>query len=257
MKQKVFKALLCALFMSVFSNGFAQGDEKQKENQETLPAFQFLLTGDLGYAPNKKMNDFSKSMAESVAEDYNYIAESISEPGGFSVTDSSKADVNFGADLEMRFWGERIGFGFGTGFHYTESSAAVTSPHWPDNPEYTLSLLVIPVSGTLYFRQPVSQNSFLALGAGVGYYFGFLDGELESDYPIPHEVEVFEPMSDGTCIGYHAKIEYNYIIGNLTLSGGIAGRYVQFTEFEESGVTYKIDAGLTGVSIYAGAGLAI
>ncbi|HOP30310.1 MAG TPA: hypothetical protein P5120_04615 [Spirochaetota bacterium] len=257
MKQKVIMSLLCALFMLVFSNGFAQSDEKQKEEQEILPEFQFLLTGDMGYAPNKKMNDFSKSMAESVAEQYNLLAEAISEPGGFSVTDSSKADINFGADLEMRFWGDRVGFGFGTGFHYTESSASVTSPHWPDNPEYTLSLLVIPVSGTLYFRQPVSQNSFLALGVGAGYYFGFLDGELESDYTIPHQVAVPEPISDGTCIGYHAKIEYNYVIGNLNLCGGIAGRYVKFSEFEESGVTYKIDAGLTGVSIYAGAGISI
>lgn len=256
MKQKELVVLFSVVFVSLFSIGYAQG-EKQVNEADAMPSFQFLLTGDLGYAPNKKMNDLSKAMAESVAEQYNYLAAAISEPGGFSVTDSSKADVNYGADLEIRFWGDRIGFGFGSGFHYTESSASVTSPHWPDNPEYTLSLLVIPVAGTLYFRQPVSQKSFLAIGVGAGYYFGFLDGELESDYTIPHQVEVPEPISDGTCIGYHAKIEYNYIIGNLSIGGGIAGRYVQFSEFEDSGATIKVDAGLTGVSVYAGAGISI
>ncbi len=118
MKQKVLVVLFSVVFVSLFSIGFAQG-EKQGDEADNMPSFQFLLTGDLGYAPNKEMDDFSKAMAESVAEQYNYLAAAISVPGGFSVTDSSKADVNYGADLEIRFWGDRIGFGLGSGFHYT------------------------------------------------------------------------------------------------------------------------------------------
>jgi hypothetical protein len=77
MKQKVLVVLFSVVFVSLFSIGFAQGKNRGVK-QIICRLSSFLLTGDLGYAPNKEMDDFSKAMAESVAEQYNYLAAAIS-----------------------------------------------------------------------------------------------------------------------------------------------------------------------------------
>ncbi len=43
----------------------------------------------------------------------------------------------------------------------------------------------------------------------------------------------------------------------LSLTGGVRARYVKFKEFDDAGNKLKFDAGLTGIDIYFGAGLAI
>jgi len=63
-------------------------------------------------------------------------------------------------------------------------------------------------------------------------------------------------------IGYHLLVEYDYIFDfGLTLFGGIKGKYMKFDGFKEGGATFyygtkkvDIEAGLTGVALYIGAG---
>ena len=41
------------------------------------------------------------------------------------------------------------------------------------------------------------------------------------------------------------------------LTAGVMGRYVQFSDFKEDNIKLDVDAGLTGVSLYLAAGIAI
>jgi hypothetical protein len=84
-----------------------------------------------------------------------------------------------------------------------------------------------------------------------------LDGEFSSNTTMIPGVSVFEPIADGTTIGYHVKADYNYMLGPISLTVGVMGRYVEFNEFKDDDATIKIDAGLTGVSAYAAVGFAI
>jgi hypothetical protein len=251
----VSAAFMAAIFMCA-PVLFAQ--EKDPSTGISLPGFQLLLSGDIGYAKNSDMKKFSEVQGQDVADQYNDVALAHSIPGGFKVDKTTSASTTYGVDLEMRFFPGSIGFGIGTGFHGTESKSSISSPYWIDEIEYSTMLYVVPVVATLYYVSPVNEFSFLTFGAGLGYYYGMFDGAMSSSHPIPDDVESFEPIGDGSTIGYHVKAEYSIFFKPFCLTAGVMGRYVEFSEFKDSEYgKLKIDAGLTGVNIYLAAGIAI
>jgi hypothetical protein len=60
------------------------------------------------------------------------------------VDETSNPNVTYGIDLELRFFGQNLGVGFGTGIHSTESTTKVSSPFYTDELKYELSLNTIP-----------------------------------------------------------------------------------------------------------------
>lgn len=255
---KRFLTVVCLNIMILgFSSLKIYAQEEAAKNYQT-PKFQLILSGDLGYAiGNSGLEDYSEFQGQSAANQYNSIASAKGIKGGFKVDETSKANVAYGVDLEMRFFGENLGLGLGTGIHTTDTTTKVSSPNYSDQLKYELTLTTLPLIATLYYKNPVSENSFVTIGAGAGYYFGMLDGELSSNAPIPPTVNVAEPIADGSTIGYHIRADYNYLVGPISFTAGVMGRYVKFDEFKDTGAPVKIDCGLTGFSIYAGVGFAI
>ncbi len=258
MKKRFSFNSIFLLTLFFYSTSMAQDKIQEERPVLSTPSFQLLVTGNMGYlSGNSDMNNFTESCGDIIAEYYNDIAESQSEPRDWSISDHTKANMNLGGELELRFFGKSFGFGAGAGIHYAESKAGVTSPSWGNKPEYTLSLLVIPLTGTVYYIQSLSENCFFTMGAGAGYYFSFLDGVIDSNDTVAYDAGVPEPTADTGGIGYHIKADLNYNMGGLTITAGIMGRYASFDSFEEDGYEYDIEAGLSGLSIYMGAGFSI
>lgn len=254
-KKFYLPAVFVALFLMSGSMLFAQ--EENSSSDVELPGFQLLLSGEIGYASNSDMKDFSEAQGQNAAAEYNAYAAANSLSGGFKVDKTTSANTAYGIDLEMRFFPGSFGFGIGTGYHETDSTSKISSPYWGDEVEYKTLLSVIPFVATLYYTQAINEFSFLSFGAGAGYYYGMLDGEMSSSHTIPMDVDVYEPIADTTTIGYHVKAEYNLVFKPFCLTAGVMGRYVQFSDFKEDNIKLDVDAGLTGVSLYLAAGLAI
>lgn len=254
-KKYYFLPVFLAAFIFTGSIGFAEN--KTDIDNDSLPGFQLLLSGEIGYAKNSDVKKFAESHGQYTADEYNAYAASIPVVGGFKVDKTTNPNPYYGVDIELRFSSGNFGFGLGAGLHSAQSVSKVSSPNWADKIEYTTSLNVIPLVATLYYREVINEYSFLSFGAGAGYYIGQLDGELSSNATIPMDVEVDEPLYDSSAIGYHIKAEYTLYYKPFCLTAGIIGRYVQFDKFEEDDIKIKMDAGLTGVSIYLAAGLAI
>jgi len=253
------KLYFLSVFLIVFSLtgiiGFSQ--ENTGTPEDLLPGFQLILSGDLGYAKNSDVKKFAESHGQDAADEYNAYAAAHSVVGGFEVDKTTNPDINYGVDIELRFSSGNFGLGIGAGYHSAQSVSKVSSPNWANKIEYTASLDVIPLVATLYYRDVINEFSFLSFGAGAGYYIGMFDGEMTSNETIPMDVDVYEPLSDSSTIGYHIKAEYSYLYRPFCVTAGIMGRYVQFDEFKDEHMKIKMDAGLTGISIYLAAGLAI
>lgn len=255
--KKFFYFMLVNVFL--ITTAFTSLSAQETTENLAHPSFQLLLSGGMGYAGNKDMNDRAKSVANDQVSQYNnYSMVNHGVDGEFSAKKSSDANINYNLDLEFRFFSSgNLGFGLGTGFGVAEGSYEVTSTRWGDKIDCSAFLMTIPLAGTLYYIAPLSEQSFFVIGGGIGYYFAFMDIDATNSLDAPYEIN--EPMfiGDTTGIGYHIKADYNYLIGALTLTGGIRARYVNFNEFDDAGDKLKIDAGLTGIDVYIGAGFAI
>ncbi len=206
----------------------------------------------------KEMNDWVKYVADDQVEQYNTLLGSIGKPQGFSSKKDSNANINAGLDLEFRFFSSKNwGLGLGTGFNIAKGKYDVTSPYYSDKIECTASLMTIPLAATLYYVAPLSEKSFFTVGGGVAYYFAFMDMEGMNNEPTPPSIDEPSFLGDTTALGYHIKADYTYLIGALSLTGGIRAKYVKFKEFEDGGIKRKVDAGLTGINLYLGIGFAI
>lgn len=242
----------------IISSAFLNLSAQETTENIAYPSFQLLLSGGMGYAGNKDMNDTAESLAQDQANQYNAYAASIPVPGDFSAKKTSDANTNFGLDLEFRFFSSaNWGLGLGTGFDVAEGNYEVTSPHYSDKIECAAFMLTVPLAATLYYIAPLSENSFFVIGGGVAYYFAFMDIEATNNNIPPSAINEPLFLGDTTGLGYHIRADYNYLIGALTLTGGVRARYVKFKEFDDTGDKLKIDAGLTGIDVYLGVGFAI
>lgn len=222
--------------------------------------FQILGQGALGYAYNKDMADLAKAIGDYDAAAANTYAAGLGEIGGWGAKDKS-IPAAFGADIEPRLFFGNFGLGVSIGYHFAEAKTEVVSSRWTDEATVKMQLFVLPIAGTFYYKTTLSDTSSLVFGAGVGYYTAKLKHKTDGKGVFGNISETFK--ADG--IGYHAKIEYDYIMdGNIVLFGGILGRYAEIDEYEASDGTIvkntdssNLSAGLTGVSFYIGAGLSL
>jgi opacity protein-like surface antigen len=228
-----------------------------EENTEGT-SFQILGQFGIGYAHNPDMSDWTKWLGGELADDLNAVVGSNSFK-----SDDSSANVVLGAEFEPRLFLGAVGLGASGGFYTTRAESKVESKSWADSATYTLTLNVIPVTGTLYYRKAVSDSGYLVFGAGAGYYMATLEVEIEDKVSIPPDFGDSRTFKN-TAIGYHAKIEYNHVLsGSAIIYGGLMGRYVEFDKFEKNGVWpvnedgSALTAGLSGVSLYVGLGLAL
>lgn len=220
-------------------------------------SFQILGQIGIGYAHNPDMSDWTKWLGGELADDLNTIVGSNSFK-----SDDTSANVAFGGELEPRLFIGSMGFGAAGGVYTTKAESKVESNTWSDSATYSLRLNVIPVTGTLYYRKAMSDSGYLVFGAGAGYYMATLKMEIEDKVSIGPDFGDSMTLKN-TAIGYHAKIEYNHVLpGSAIIYGGLLGRYVEFDKFEKNGVWLvnedgsELTAGLSGVSLYFGLGLA-
>ena len=215
----------------------------------------------VGYAQNDDMNNYVSGFGDSVADQVNAIASANGLVGGFEGNDK-KANVNYGFDIEPRFFFGDFGFSFSIGYHSTESESTVESSRWSDTASRKMELSVIPMLATLYYRSKINDDLFFLLGAGAGYYKAALEYSWEDNISISSTYgQSNSQEATGSTIGYHARIELDYMFSSVAIYGGIAGRYVNIDNFEYQGITVKnsdgsnLEAGLTGVFMYFGASL--
>ena len=254
---KMFFYYLLANLLLITS-AFTSLSAQEEADDSPMPSFQLMLSGEMGYAGNKDMNDYSKAWADYVADQWNLTEANPARH--WSASKDLSANLTYGADIEGRYYNGNIGFGAGFGIHGAFASTEVKSSYWADNATTSLSMVVLPLTGTLFYRTQVSESSFLSFGAGAGYYFSTLELEVETETGSGKDSESLKYSSSAP--GYHAKIDYNIIISNICLTGGVLARYVEFDEFKKGGDILlntdgeNLNAGLTGVTLYVAAGLA-
>ncbi|HNU93137.1 MAG TPA: hypothetical protein PKO25_14790, partial [Spirochaetota bacterium] len=221
-------------------------------------SFQIFGQIGIGYSHNPDMSDWTKWLADDLADDLNNIVGSNSFK-----SDNTPANVAFGGELEPRLFIGSVGFGAAGGFYTVKAESKVESKSWSDSATYSLRLNVIPIAGTLYYRKAMSDSGYLVFGAGAGYYMATMKAEIEDKVSIGPDFNNSMTLKN-TAIGYHAKIEYNHLLsGSAIIYGGLLGRYVEFDKFEKNGVWLinkngsDLTAGLTGLSVYLGLGLII
>lgn len=215
----------------------------------------------VGYAQNDDMNNYVSGFGDSVADQVNAIASANGLVGGFEGNDK-KANVNYGFDIEPRFFFGDFGFSLSIGYCTTESESTVESSRWSDTASRKMELNVIPMLATLYYRTRLNDDMFFLFGAGAGYYKATLEYSWEDNISISSTYgQSATQEASGSAIGYHAKIELDYMFSSVAIYGGIAGRYVNIDNFEYQGTTVKnsdgsnFEAGLSGVLMYFGASL--
>jgi len=242
----------------IISSGFQNLSAQETTESPTIPSFQLLLSGGLGYANNKEMNDYSKALGDYIANLWNLTEANPARHWSASKDQSGK--FVYGADIEGRYYNGNLGFGAGFGIHSASANTEVKSDYWADNANANLNLLVIPLTGTLFYRAIISEKSFFSFGAGLGYYLSVLEIEIKTETGSGKDSDSTDFSS--STLGYHAKIDYNYLIDGICLTGGVMARYVEFDEFKKSGIVLlntegkNFNAGLTGVTLYIAAGLA-
>ena len=253
MRKFGFFSAFVLIFFIYSATGFAYSESQ-------LPEYQLLFSLDVGYAYNKDMNDD--------VDDYTLYAEddlnTYYSPSSYShKVETTKANLPVGFNIEFRSFWDNIGFGVQVGYHMVKAESKLGGSY-PDHDKATSTyeLTVVPIVATLYYRVDFeSSNSFVLVGGGLGYYFGNLSVELERQDDL---LGIWNKRSfDGSQskIGAHILVEYDYVFDfGLTLFAGLKARYVQFDEFKD-GIYYlknnsgsKFKAGLTGVSLYLGAG---
>jgi len=219
--------------------------------------FQILGTLGLGYAHNKDMSDRIEGLGDDMADTYN----STTGTNDFE-NDFSSALFTWGVDLEARYLMEMIGFGASIGYHSCKAESKVSGDGWVDEFTFTSTLSVVPVLGTIYYKHDLDQNSFFLLGAGLGYYMGTFHEEWKDDDTVAPDMSLDEEF-DTNSIGYHVKMEYNYVMENgISFTAGILGRYVTFDDLKNDNVEIlyngdPLEVNLTGANIYLSAGLSL
>lgn len=235
------------------------------------PSMQLLVSGALGYAKNSGMDNIVKNSAKKDADDLNDAINLYNatkqpwepvRPANFYSSDNP-AKWSKGVDIDFRYFFDNLGFGLEVGYHTVKSeSEAKAKSYWSDKLTSTLKLTVVPIAATLFYRIELeSPNSFVLLGGGFGYYLGIMnfDWKWKSHEGTHNSYKKDYKQSK---IGYHVFIEYDYVFENgFTFFFGLKGRYVKFDEFKDGnlilyeGYNKKLEAGLTGVAAYIGAGV--
>ena len=252
---KRFLSLTCFIFIM----GFPVMNLNAQDSGSNLayPSFQALLSLNMGYAHNADMDDWAEARGDALADYYN----SVTGTSDFD-SENSTGKFTYGIDAELRFFSDALGFGAGSGYNMCKSEAKVTGSGWVDEGTYTLTLGVVPVIGTVYYRSAIDNNSFLLFGAGIGYYMASMNAKYDDKDTI-NTTTGYDYDFDTSTIGYHLKCEYDLILGNFFLSAGVLARYVEFDKFKDNGVTIimnngdNLGAGLTGATVYLAAGIAI
>lgn len=233
----------------------------QDESQNKISEYQFFLTFETGYADNSDMDKWTKKYARDFA-DYEKTSWLVSD-ASTDLEDTGK--MTLGSDAEFRYFSGSIGFGAGSGYHFCRSKCVVNgeSVFLPTSGEMghiSLTLHVIPVTGTLYYRIPFYSSGFFLTGAGAGYYTGIMKAKAVNE-GNQYQTGYLNNSYKSSAIGYHAKLEYIFPINNNYFSCGIIARQVRFKKFEDdknNNLTLdngNLIAGLTGASIFIGAGI--
>ena len=253
MRKFGFLSVFVLIFFIYSATGFARSEGQ-------LPEYQLLFSLDVGWTNNKDMNDEVKKLAQDDMEELKLAPLNYS-----NFSDSiSKGNLPVGFDLDFRYFNDNFGIGLQVGYHLTkaesELSASGSPGYSPVKTTSTIELSVVPVVVTLFYRfESDSSNSFVLVGGGLGYYFG----TISYDWKMTGGGTGSDSMPDfkQSKIGFHILLEYDYAFDfGLTLFGGIKARYVQFNEFKDGSYYLenykheKFKAGLTGVSLYLGAG---
>jgi len=232
----------------------------QEEPQNSFPAFQILLTAELGYADNSDMDKWTKKYARDFA-DYEKTSFLVSNTST-NLEDTGK--MAYGFDAEFRYFSGSIGFGAGSGYHFCQSKCVVNGesiflPIAGEMGHFSLTFHVIPVTGTLYYRIPLNSSGFFLIGAGTGYYTGIMKAKAVNE-GNEYQTGYLNNTYNSSAIGYHIKLEYSFLINNSFFSCGVIARQVRFKKFEDdenNNLTLdnaNLIAGLTGVSFFIGAG---
>jgi hypothetical protein len=185
-----------------------------------------------GYAPNKSMNNAVKGYGEV----------------------EKKAGHAFAGELESRIFFDFIGFGVNAGAQNAgeaESKKYMGHFIWDWYQYRSLELKAYSYLGTLYFKIINYNDHIVLLGAGAGYYNATIEYR-DDENGIDRKYK-------GNTIGYHAKIEYNFIYKHLYAFGGFMFRYVKIDEFKSHGETLivdgeKVEGSFTGYLFYLGVG---
>lgn len=256
--KKLLLAILTCITAGFFT--FAGAQDVSTDSESTgfnYPTFQLLIAGGLGYAHNPDMDNFTESEGSLLANDYN----TVTSTNDFSAENSTGC-FTMAFDAELRYFFNNIGLSVASGYQFSRSKSEVTGSGWIDKGTFTMTLAVIPVIATVYYRGDISTNSFFLLGCGGGYYSGTIEGEYVDDDTLAPDNSYDVKSDTSSTFGFHLKAEYDLVFGNWFLSAGILARYVQFDKFEENGNALKydgktIEAGLTGATFYIAGGLSI
>ncbi len=234
-------------------------DGKEKQGADTLGRLNMMisLSAGGGYTFNQDLSSLMK-------DDIHWYADVLSEAFGFFPTfyvDSieEKPWQSYSLDLDTKVFMNRYGAGLSVGYFsgyemkYTiktdDNSTTITGD---------VNFTMTPVLLTLYYRYALSASSFVALGAGGGYYMGKIAyQEKASGFISGSGAEDFK----GDTFGIHAKIEYNYLFGNIGMFAGLLGRYGEIDSFKSGDYTMvakgseEVKVNITGVLLYFGAGV--
>ncbi len=250
MKKVTLFSTAAFLVLAVSSSVFAQN----------AGMFHLAVQAGLGYAQNRDMNHLVAGFGDETAADVNAWCASHSKAGGFEGSET-RANWNYGIDLEPRLFFGSFGVSMSVGYHATSrAESSVESPNWRDSASISMQMKVVPVCATVYYRADLGDSAFMLLGAGAGYYRATLKYHDVDNISVSYYYGYDETFTfKGDTVGYHARVEFDYLYGPIAFYAGVMGRYVNIDNFERNGAPLKnsdgtrFEAGLTGIYSYFGA----
>jgi hypothetical protein len=161
-----------------------------------------------------------------------------------------------GLDIEPRIFFEKLVLAPSFGVYGVSSGTReINSASGKYSSELNFKVTALRLS--LYYKIETGKSSFILLGGGMGLYSGTIE-EKESyrnDVTPAASFSVSGKDKRGA-LGWHSVIEYNYMLGPVSLSAGVMSRFVEFYSFRANEDRYpgKFSGGLTGVFLYIGTG---
>ncbi len=209
----------------------------------------FMNSG-FGITNNLRLSDYMNSLVEAPGAETILAREedegSRSEPLGY-----------VGFDIKARMFTGNVVYGAEYGYYNVNDGHREIKTPGGNNYKHTIDLTFNAFKLSIHYNIQFDNGDFLLLGGSLGYYSGTLKNEW-GYYSAVADNTISSEDTKWT-IGIETGLEYNIkFLDTVLLSMGFCNRFVEVINFDADTTNNtkddKINAGLTGLYTYVGAG---
>jgi hypothetical protein len=174
---------------------------------------------------------------EAVSDGWNYLQNIAAEDAGATFSSERNSfDWGWETNGELVFnLSSQFALSGGVGYisgKFSNMRMSTLDSVTTSSSEIDLKAKAIPLTAGIYYFLPLSSNSQLSLGTGIGYYFSSFSSSSFRENNTPYRQDT-ESTGSGGGIGFHGGIGFEYALSEtvaIVIEG--YGRYAKISGFE-------------------------